>query len=109
MMTRAKCEQQCGAWAAVYAVDPIPSGWGGHYCEPCAAALRFRVVDVYGACCRSCGHGAGLRRVMVTDTGAASGWDHAVLCCDCLDMVTRTARRGVSVLSFGLETERGQA
>jgi hypothetical protein len=102
-MTRAKCEQKCGEWAAVYAVDPIPSGWGGHYCEPCAAALRFHVVDVYGPCCRDCGTGESLRRVMVTDTETDSGCYHMVLCLDCLDQVTRRAARGVSVLSFSLD------
>lgn len=40
-----KCEQQCGAEATVYAIDPQPGGWGGRYCEPCATALRFRVTD----------------------------------------------------------------
>lgn len=39
------CEQQCGAVATVYAIDPIPGGWGGRYCQACVEALRFRVVD----------------------------------------------------------------
>lgn len=30
-----KCQQQCGNPATVYAVDPIPSGWGGYYCLNC--------------------------------------------------------------------------
>ena len=39
------CEQ-CGLFKAeVYAIDPIPGGWGGYYCEPCAKALNFQVVD----------------------------------------------------------------
>ena len=39
------CEQQCGNEATVYAIDPIPGGWGGRYCQPCAADLRFQVTD----------------------------------------------------------------
>ena len=39
------CEQKCSRRAEVYAIDPIPNGWGGYYCEECAEALRFRVVD----------------------------------------------------------------
>jgi len=39
------CEQECGQLAVVYAVDPHPGGWGGRYCESCAKALRFQVVD----------------------------------------------------------------
>lgn len=41
------CGQQCGKPATVYAIDPIPGGWGGHYCEPCADTLRFRIIDRY--------------------------------------------------------------
>lgn len=41
------CEQGCGDTATVYAIDPMPDGWGGHYCESCARLLRFRVVDRY--------------------------------------------------------------
>ena len=43
--TTSQCEQKCGEVATVYALDPIPGGWGGRYCVPCAAALRFTVVD----------------------------------------------------------------
>jgi hypothetical protein len=32
--------------AEVYAIDPIPDGWGGRYCRTCADKLRFQVVDV---------------------------------------------------------------
>lgn len=32
--------------AEVYAIDPIPDGWGGRYCRSCADKLGFRVVDV---------------------------------------------------------------
>jgi hypothetical protein len=39
------CEQKCGRPAAVYALDPLPGGWGGYYCEPCAEALRFTITD----------------------------------------------------------------
>jgi hypothetical protein len=39
------CQQNCGAPATVYAIDPVPNGWGGRYCQPCADALGFRVVD----------------------------------------------------------------
>lgn len=39
------CEQNCGREATVYAIDPIPGGWGGRYCEPCTKALGFRVTD----------------------------------------------------------------
>lgn len=31
--------------ATVYAIDPIPGGWGGYYCEPCADSMRFQVTD----------------------------------------------------------------
>lgn len=41
------CEQQCGRPATVYAIDPIPGGWGGRYCEPCAQSLKFQVTDHY--------------------------------------------------------------
>jgi hypothetical protein len=43
-MTRS-CEQKCGQNATVYALDRGAGGWGGYYCEPCAEALRFMVVD----------------------------------------------------------------
>jgi hypothetical protein len=42
-----KCEQQCGKEATTYAIDPLPGGWGGYYCQPCAEAMRFQVVDRY--------------------------------------------------------------
>lgn len=42
-----KCEQKCGKVADVYAIDPIPNGWGGHYCYSCADALKFRIIDDY--------------------------------------------------------------
>lgn len=39
------CEQKCGRAATVYAIDPVPGGWGGRYCTTCADALRFTAVD----------------------------------------------------------------
>jgi hypothetical protein len=42
---RPRCEQACGAEATVYAIDRCPGGWGGRYCEPCAQALGFNVID----------------------------------------------------------------
>jgi hypothetical protein len=39
------CNQNCGATATVYAIDPRPGGWAGYYCTPCAAALRFQITD----------------------------------------------------------------
>lgn len=39
------CDQHCGADATVYAIDPVPGGWGGRYCEPCVEALGFNVTD----------------------------------------------------------------
>lgn len=39
------CDQQCGHVATVHAIDPHPGGWGGRYCEPCARALKFQVID----------------------------------------------------------------
>lgn len=39
------CEQRCGREAVVYAIDPMPGGWGGRYCWACAEALRFRITD----------------------------------------------------------------
>jgi hypothetical protein len=49
-MSDRKCEQACSKTATVYAIDPIPGGWGGHYCDACAKALGFRVVDRLGCC-----------------------------------------------------------
>lgn len=40
-----ECGQRCGRPAAVYAIDPLPGGWGGRYCEPCARALKFTITD----------------------------------------------------------------
>lgn len=45
------CEQRSShlgyrAPAEVYAIDPIPGGWGGKYCQACADKLGFQVVDV---------------------------------------------------------------
>jgi hypothetical protein len=39
------CDQGCGAVATVYAIDPLPGGWGGRYCDRCVAALRYTIVD----------------------------------------------------------------
>lgn len=39
------CEQTCGHQATVYAIDPVPGGWGGYYCQRCADDLKFQVVD----------------------------------------------------------------
>ena len=39
------CEQGCGQPATVYAMDRLPGGWGGRYCEPCAKALDFQITD----------------------------------------------------------------
>jgi hypothetical protein len=44
-MTAVTCEQCREAPATVYAIDPHPGGWGGRYCQACADALRFMVVD----------------------------------------------------------------
>lgn len=44
-MSDRKCEQGCNNAATVYALDPIPGGWGGRYCDACVLALGFRVVD----------------------------------------------------------------
>jgi hypothetical protein len=44
-MSDRKCEQCCTEAATVYAIDPIPGGWAGHYCQPCAEGLKFRIVD----------------------------------------------------------------
>jgi hypothetical protein len=46
---RNACEQCSAAEATVYAIDPIPGGWGGRYCEPCQQKLGFRIVDRLGA------------------------------------------------------------
>lgn len=46
-MTEHQCEQQCGETAEVYAIDKVAGGWGGRYCETCAKALGFRIVDRY--------------------------------------------------------------
>jgi hypothetical protein len=95
------CEQVCGTVATVYAVDPYPDGWGGHYCEPCAVALGFRVVDRYPVC-RDCGTGDGLRRVMLSNGSTPGGWDHVTLCGCCTDTVARRGRQ--STISLGAVT-----
>lgn len=53
------CEQQCGAVATVYAVDRDPGGWGGRYCEPCATALRFQILDRLDGLCHQPVRGGG--------------------------------------------------
>jgi hypothetical protein len=45
------CEQCQKAPATVYAIDPLPGGWGGYYCIPCQEALRFQIVDRLCAAC----------------------------------------------------------
>lgn len=42
---RRKCEQHCGADAAVYAMGPKAGDWAGWYCIPCQEALKFHVTD----------------------------------------------------------------
>ena len=44
-MSVRKGEQGCSEAATVYAIDPIPGGWAGHYCQSCAKGLGFRVVE----------------------------------------------------------------
>jgi hypothetical protein len=39
------CGQNCGQTATVYAMDRLPGGWGGWYCEPCAKGLDFQITD----------------------------------------------------------------
>ena len=43
--TTKTCEQHCERPATVYAMDRLPGGWGGFYCEPCAKALNFQITD----------------------------------------------------------------
>ena len=43
--TTKTCEQHCERPATVYAMDRLPGGWGGFYCEPCAKALDFQITD----------------------------------------------------------------
>jgi hypothetical protein len=40
-----RCEQCLQAPAEVYALDPMPGGWGGRYCRRCAERLSVQVVD----------------------------------------------------------------
>lgn len=49
-MSVRQCEQACSNPATVYAIDPIPGGWAGHYCDSCAKALKFTVVDRLRSC-----------------------------------------------------------
>lgn len=42
-MTR-PCELRCGRPAEVYAINPVPGGWGGRYCRECAESLGLTVV-----------------------------------------------------------------
>ncbi len=39
------CEQCKQGDATVYAVDRLPGGWGGYYCEQCSQKLKFQIVD----------------------------------------------------------------
>jgi hypothetical protein len=43
LMTR-PCELGCGQPAEVYAINPVPGGWGGRYCRQCAESLGLRVI-----------------------------------------------------------------
>ena len=40
-----RCEHCRRKFAEVYAMDPIPNGWGGYYCTDCCERLRFTIVD----------------------------------------------------------------
>lgn len=39
------CEQCYDDVATVYAIDPKPDGWGGYYCRPCVASLKFTITE----------------------------------------------------------------
>lgn len=39
------CEQGCGRQATVYAMDSIPGGWGGRYCDECPSKLGFTITE----------------------------------------------------------------
>ena len=41
-----KCEQQCGAYADVYAGGRGANDWAGYYCDRCRRALNFIVFHV---------------------------------------------------------------
>lgn len=45
MRLMTSCEQGCGRFATVYAIDPITGGWGGWYCDTCAKLLDFRITQ----------------------------------------------------------------
>ena len=47
MADQRKCDQNCGADAQCYAMGANAGDWGGHYCYPCAEALKFIVTDRY--------------------------------------------------------------
>ena len=40
-----RCELCRRKSAEVYAMNPIPNGWGGYYCAECCQKLRFRIVE----------------------------------------------------------------
>lgn len=40
-----RCELCRRKNAEVYAIDPIPNGWGGYYCADCCKKLRCMTVD----------------------------------------------------------------
>ena len=40
-----RCEHCRRKFAEVYAIDPIPNGWGGYYCVGCCEKLRFMIVE----------------------------------------------------------------
>jgi predicted SprT family Zn-dependent metalloprotease len=40
-----RCEHCRRKFAEVYAIDPIPNGWGGYYCADCCEKLRFVIVE----------------------------------------------------------------
>jgi len=43
-----RCEENCGREAEVYAMDPMPAGWGGRYCRECAEQRGYQVTDRFG-------------------------------------------------------------
>ena len=86
------CEQGCGRFAATYALDPKPGGWGGFYCEPCRNRLHYKIVDRLAGItdCRVCGGGVPIEDAHYLHEPTCCRMDcgcdnpvHAECCTDC--------------------------
>ena len=56
------CEQGCGRQATVYAMDPLPGGWGGRYCDECPRGSASPSRDLWWRTSRLGDRGLPVRR-----------------------------------------------